>query len=106
MNKIQKEKGRIPSIISPARALSHVCDIGLSKTQYTKTAALGNPDSLDQKIWPPYCQLGNERAELRPPIVVTEYDVVVPLNGLVQKTLQRLLDKLHRFYAVKDTINK
>ena len=92
LNKIHKEKGRIPSIISPARALNHVCDIGLSKDQYTKTAALGNPDSFDQKIWPPYCQLGNERDKLRPPIVVTEYDVVVPLNSLVEKTLQRLLE--------------
>ena len=108
LNKIHKEKGRSPSIITPARALNHVCDIGLSKTQYTKTAALGNPDSLDQKIWPPYCQLGEERAALRPPIVTTEYDVIVPLNTLVQKTLQRLLEdpdlkiQIERLFKLND----
>ena len=108
LNKIHKEKGRTPSIISPARALNHVCDIGLSKSQYTKTAELGNPDSLDQKIWPPYCQLGDERAELRPPIVTTEYDVIVPLNTLVQKTLQRLLEdpdlkiQIERLFKLND----
>ena len=92
LNKLHKAKGKQPSIITPARALDHACELGLSKNQYCKTAALGNPDCIDQVIWPPYCQLDKEKEKLRPPIVVTEHDVICPLEGLLHKTLQRLLE--------------
>ena len=91
LNKIHKGKGKLPSIITPSEALNFVCELGLSKNQYTKTVALGNPDCIDQDIWPKQCQLGKERAELRPSIDVTEYDVICPMEGLVHKTLERLL---------------
>ena len=91
LNKIHKEKVKVRSIITPSQALDFTCDLGLSKSQYEKLVVTGNPDSIDQDIWPKYCSLDKEKAELRPEIIVTEYDVIVPMEGLVHKTLERLL---------------
>ena len=70
---VQKPKGKAPSLISPARALHHKLEIGLSSRQYDKTAALGNHPSLDQKIWPPSNQLKDETKELRPEVIHKTY---------------------------------
>ena len=73
IDSVKKEK--IPSLISVPRALAHKLDIGLSSRQYDKTAALGNPECLDQIIWPSGNQLKKESKELRPEVI---YDNYVP----------------------------
>ena len=69
----QKPKGKAPSVISPARALHHKLEIGLSSRQYDKTAALGNPPSLGVIIWPPSNQLKDESKDLRPEVIHKAY---------------------------------
>ena len=56
------------SIISPCRALNHKLEIGLSVRQYEKTAAVGNVDSIDQRIWPPLNHLKKEQEKIRPEV--------------------------------------
>ena len=41
LNKVEKQKGKSPPIIKPAKALSHKYELGWSKRQYEKTVALG-----------------------------------------------------------------
>jgi hypothetical protein len=65
---VSREKGKIPSVITPARALHHKLEIGLSTRQYDKTAKLGNPESIAPIIWPPGNQLKKESDELRPEV--------------------------------------
>ena len=67
VNDVKKEK--IASLISVQKALNHKLDIGLSHREYEKTAAVGNPDCLDQRIWPPLHKLVEESQELRPKVI-------------------------------------
>ena len=63
---VKKEK--VPSVITPCRALQHKLELGLSVRQYEKTAAVGNPNSIDKRIWPPIHQLNKEQENLRPEV--------------------------------------
>ena len=67
VNDVKKEK--ISSLISVQKALNHKLDIGMSHREYEKTAAVGNPDCLDQRIWPPLHQLVDESKKLRPEVI-------------------------------------
>ena len=69
LNEVSKEKGKVPSVISPVRALHHKLEIGLSTRQYDKTCQVGNPPSIDKVIWPPRNQLENESKKLRPEVI-------------------------------------
>ena len=69
LNEVSKEKGKVPSVISPVRALHHKLEIGLSTRQYDKTCQVGNPPSIDKVIWPPRNQLEDESKKLRPEVI-------------------------------------
>ena len=87
-----KGKGRSPTIITPNEALAHKHELRLSRNQYSKIADWGNPDVLDEKVWPPHSQLDEVAKKRRPEVVATEFDVTVPLDSLCKKTIGSLLE--------------
>ena len=87
-----KGKGRSPTIITPNKALAHKHELRLSRNQYSKIADWGNPESLDEKVWPPHSQLDEVAKKRRPEVVATEFDVTVPLNSLCKQTIGSLLE--------------
>ena len=78
---VSREKGKVPSVISPVRALHHKLEIGLSTRQYDKTCKVGNPPSIDKVIWPPRNQLEDESKKLRPEVIYKTYYVIDILQG-------------------------
>ena len=67
-----------------------ISETGMSEACWRKTAARVN--SFCQKILPSVDAMRVEKKILRVPIVVTEYDAIVPMKGLVQKTVDRLME--------------
>ena len=67
-----------------------ISETGMSEAVWRKTAARVN--SFCQKILPSVDAMREEKKILRVPIVVTEYDAIVPMKGLVQKTVDRLME--------------
>ena len=80
---VSREKGKMPSVITPARALHHKLEIGLSTRQYEKTVKVGNPESIAQVIWPPGNQLKKESDELRPEVNYRLHFVILKLSSIM-----------------------
>ena len=62
----------------------------MSETAWKKTASRVN--QFCQKVLPSTDAMRVEKKILRVPIKVTEYDAIVPMKGLVQKTVDRLME--------------
>ena len=62
----------------------------MSEVAWKKTAARVN--QYCQKILPSTDAMRVEKKKLRCPIEVTEYDAIVPMKGLVHKTVDRLME--------------
>ena len=88
-----------PALIKAEKALGVLLDLGLSVDQYEKIRSTVNVEGLPE-ILPPYYLLQDEKIELRPAslgpnkykVVVNEHEVYVPMEGLLLKTLLRILE--------------
>ena len=74
----------------PFEGLGHLLECGMTETAYKKTAKRGNVN--DHKIWPPIYKLREEKKKIRPEIIATEFDAICPLEGLLHKTIDRLME--------------
>ena len=77
--------------ITIQEALAHYLDCDMGRTDYEKNCKLINKT---KRILPPYYQLQAERLKCRPPGIEAKgsSEVVVPLQSLLDHTVQRLLE--------------
>ena len=100
LNKIctQKDAGKtlryldsldLPRPVSPEDALAYICLSNLTRTNYLRFRKVNSRHSC--RIWPSWEAIAKVKKEILPPgIVIDDFDAIVPMQALLDKTTERI----------------